>query len=56
MERPEGYVKLAKDQSLPLLNIARNFSGMTGTSDCIGEAYSAGQQDMLKAGFRKVEL
>ena len=53
----EGYVKLANDQSLPVNPyVVLNFSG-EGLAEFAGNCgYTEGQEDMLKANFRKVEL
>ena len=54
-----GYVKLASDQRTPLIpayyySVVDN-QGKTN-SKLKQESYAVAQQDMLKAGWRKVEL
>ena len=44
-----GYVKLAEDQSLPRFSFSEEPPNMRF-------GYQKAQQDMLKAGFRRVEL
>jgi hypothetical protein len=53
--KKEGYVQLDRNQSLPKLKEPKVFSGEGLAEWEHANSYSYAQQDMLKAGFRKVK-